>query len=184
MAPRTEATPVFDVAGVTPFDEAISVAVASPRVDTLLAFLSAGCTTCARLWETTDDLDGWRLPDRTRIVVVTLGPGDESPARVRRIAPRGVPVVMSSEAWQDYRVPGAPYFIYVDGPGRTIRGEGSASSWREVASLLGDAHGDSDPAVGGRAREARIDRELAAAGIVPGDGRLYHPPARPAPPPA
>jgi hypothetical protein len=177
MSPRAEATPVFDVAGVTPFDEAISIAVASPRVDTLLAFLSAGCATCAQLWATLPDLDGFGLPDRTRVVVVTLGPGAESPSRVRGLAPRGVPVVMSSEAWQDYRVPGAPYFIFVDGPGGAVRGEGSASSWAEVASLLGNAHGDSVGVVSGRAREARIDRELAAAGIQPGDPRLYHSPA-------
>jgi len=182
VAPRQEGTPVFDVAGVTPFDEAISVAVASPRVDTLLAFLSAGCATCARLWASVDELDDCGLPDRTRVVVVTLGPGEESPARVRRVAPRGVPVVMSSEAWQDYRVPGAPYFIYIDGPGRAVRGEGSASSWGEVASLLGDAHGDGQRVVSGRAREARIDRELAAAGILPGDPRLYHQPTGPGAP--
>jgi hypothetical protein len=187
MSPRAETRPVFDVAGVTPFDEAISVAVVSPRVDTLLAFLSAGCSTCMGLWETLDDLDGWHLPDRMRVVVVTLGPGEESPARVRRVAPRGVPVVMSSEAWQDYRVPGAPYFISVDGPNRAIRGEGSASTWREVASLLSDANGDAGSAhasaPGGKAREARIDRELAAAGILPGDPRLFHPPTNPTPPP-
>src|SRR5579864_3612418 len=49
MSPRDETTAVFDVAGVTPFDEAISVAVVSARVDTLLAFLSAGCSTCMQL---------------------------------------------------------------------------------------------------------------------------------------
>jgi hypothetical protein len=176
MSPRVDATPVFDVAGVTPFDEAISIAVASPRVDTLLSFLSAGCATCARLWAGLADLDGLGLPDRTRVVVVTLGPGEESPAQVRRVAARGAPIVMSSEAWQDYRVPGAPYFIFVDGPGRVVRGEGSASSWAEVASLIGNAQGDGVFA-SSRAREARIDRELAAAGIQPGDPRLYHSPA-------
>jgi hypothetical protein len=178
VAPRAGTTPVFDVAGTTPFAEAISVAVGGGRVDTLLAFLSAGCTTCERLWKGLEDLDGVALPDRTRVVVVTVGPGEESPAHVRRVAPRSVPVVMSSEAWQDYRVPGAPYFILVDGPARSIRGEGSAGSWAEVASLLCDATGD-----GGRrgsdgpAREARIDRELAAAGILPGDPRLHQQPA-------
>jgi hypothetical protein len=177
MSPRADATPVFDVAGVTPFDEVISIAVSNPRVDTLLAFLSAGCTTCAHLWAGAEDLDGVGLPDRTRVVVVTLAPGEESPARVRSVAPRGVPVVMSSEAWQDYGVPGAPYFIFVDGPANVVRGEGSASSWKEVASLLGDAGGDARRIAGGRVRETRIDHELAAAGITPGDPRLYHPPA-------
>jgi len=81
-------------------------------------------------------------------------------------------VVMSTDAWEVYRVPGAPYFVLVEGTGR-IAGEGSAQSWRQVASLIGTAGGDAEAARG--PREERVDDELAAAGILPGDPRLHHP---------
>lgn len=168
---------VVDLVGTTPADETLSIAVRTPRVDTLLAFLSTGCTTCSALWTGLQEGEGPALPDRTRLVVVTLGPGDESPARLRRLQPDGVPVVMSSEAWQDYKVPGSPYFIWVDGTEGRVRGEGSARSWPEVVSLMGDAAADAADAAGGRSREARVDAELAAAGLFPGDPRLHHQPA-------
>jgi hypothetical protein len=83
-----------------------------------------------------------------------------------------VTVLMSTDTWEDYRVPAAPYFVLVDGTGR-IAGEGSARSWSQVASLIGTASGDAEAARG--PREERVDDELAAAGILPGDPRLYHP---------
>ena len=46
---------------------------------------------------------------------------------------------MSSQAWLDYAVPGAPYFVLTDG---TIRGEGAATSWTALASLVSDAIAD------------------------------------------
>ena len=90
---------------------------------TLLAFLTSGCSTCAGFWET---LGEPRLPAGVR-------DRDRHPRRasasarraLRELAPAGVPVVMSSQAWQDYAVPGAPYFVLVDG---AIRGEGVATS--------------------------------------------------------
>jgi hypothetical protein len=159
-----------DVVGVTPNDETVSISVGM-GVDTLLAFLSGGCSICGELWVGAPSGEA-ALPDRTRLVVVTASPDRESPSRVRRLAPTGVTVVMSSDAWQDYRVPAAPYFVRVDGTGR-IAGEGSAQSWDQVASLMGTADGDAAAARG--PREERVDDELAAAGIMPGDLRLYHP---------
>jgi hypothetical protein len=165
-----------DLVGVTPNDETLSISVGA-GVDTLLAFLSADCEVCGELWG--GALGGESmLADRTRLVVVTASPDRESPSRVRRLAAPGVTVVMSSDAWEDYRVPGAPYLVLVDGAGR-IAGEGSATSWSHVASLMGTADGDG-PARGGK-REERVDDELAAAGILPGDPRLYHPGIAPRP---
>lgn len=170
-----------DLVGVTPADGAVSVSVAS-GVDTLLAFLTGGCPVCGELWSTANS-GGSALPDRTRLVVVTASPDRESPSRIRRLAPVGLAVVMSSDAWEDYRVPGAPYFVLVEGATGRIAGEGSAQSWAQVASLVASAAGDG--AGHGRGpdgprgpRESRVDAELAAAGIHPGDPRLYHPPLR------
>jgi hypothetical protein len=158
------------VVGVTPNDETVSISVGT-GVDTLLAFLSGGCSVCGELWAGAPSGE-MALPDRTRLVVVTASPDRESPSRLRRLAPPGVTVVMSTDTWQDYRVPAAPWFVLVDGAGG-VAGEGSAQSWSQVASLMGTASGDAGAARG--RREERVDEELAAAGILPGDPRLHYP---------
>jgi len=54
---------------------------------------------------------------------------EESISQLRRLVPTDVPVVLSSAAWDDYRVPGSPYFVFVDGPSGAVTGEGSAAAW-------------------------------------------------------
>jgi hypothetical protein len=46
-----------------------------------------------------------------------------------------LPVVMSSEAWDDYEVPGSPYFLLVDGTPATVVAEGEASTWDAVQRI-------------------------------------------------
>jgi hypothetical protein len=170
-APGAAAPPL---SGTTPTGDAVSLSFAG-GAPTLLAFLTTGCTTCAGFWET---LGERRLPDGVQTVIVAHGAEREAPARLRRLAPGGVPVVMSSAAWKDYEVPGAPYFVLVDGG---IRGEGVATSWRALGSLVGDAIDDqrlgsespSSPSPGGRASGRSVDETLAAAGIGPDHPSLY-----------
>ena len=80
-------------------------------------------------------------------------------------------MVLSSQAWRDYAVPGSPYVVWVvDG---RVRGEGTGLSWAQVRTLLTDA-----AAAGPRGTprmEERIDAELEAAGITPGDPSLGPP---------
>jgi hypothetical protein len=73
---------------------------------------------------------------------------------------------MSTETWQDYKVPGAPYFILVDGRQGRVVGEGTATSWDRVQHLIGQAAVDTHD-------ERTVDRDLRAAGIEPGDPSLY-----------
>jgi hypothetical protein len=135
---------------------------------TLLAFLTTGCSVCHGFWQ---GLGETRLPGSVRALIVAHAEDRESPARLRELAPKDVPVVMSSAAWEDYGVPGAPYFVLVDG---TIRGEGAASSWDALASLLRDASEDAAIQPGsGRDGARRIDERFAAAGIGPDDPSLY-----------
>jgi hypothetical protein len=173
-----------DLSGVLPGDEAVALSVAGVAHDTLIAFLSSGCSTCETFWEVFGSPAGTGLPPGTRLVVVTKGPDLESETTVRRLAPAGVPVVMSTQAWEDYGVPGSPYFVLVDGRAGRVAGEGSASAWEQVVRLVGEAGDDLTLAAerrgGTRAdtgdgahREARADRELAAAGIEPGHPSLY-----------
>jgi len=154
-----------DVAGVTVDDEAVGLAVVGVGHDTLLAFLSSGCTTCERLFR-----DEPVLPARTRLVVVAKGPAEESTSALRDLARPELTVVMSSQAWRDYAVPHSPYFVLVDGARGRVRGEGAATSWRQVAGLITQALAD---ATDGHRRESRADAELLAAGIAPGHESLY-----------
>jgi hypothetical protein len=176
-----------DVAGIDPDGGAVNVGLDGSASMTLLAFLSTGCSTCHDFWRAfdTDEVD--RVPgDATRIVIVTRGPDAESPAAVAELAPARVTTVMSSEAWDDYDVPVAPYFLLVDGTSGVV-GEGASTSWDQVVDLIGKAAADAgvrlDRRSGlsrrellrGRDREARADRELRAAGIEPGAAELYEP---------
>jgi hypothetical protein len=188
---RPDTADVVDLAGTTPAGDAISLAVRGVRHDTLVAFLTSGCQTCRGFWETfragTPD-----MPGGARLAVVTRGADGESPGTVEALAGTGVPVVMSTDVWQHYDVPYAPYFVYVSGPEGRVTGEGVASTWEQVRKLLDTAatdrpaeapvvelEGSWRKAGADAEREARIDRELAAAGILPGDPRLW--PGRQAP---
>jgi len=164
--PRSR-TPAPQLTGVTPNGDAVSLSfegtAASP---TLLAFLTSGCSTCLGFWES---LSEPHLPAGVQTVIVAHGSERERPAQVRSLAPRQVPVVMSSQAWQDYRVPGAPYFVLVD---ETIRGEGVATTWPALSSLVADAIADEQD-LAGQARARRIEETLAAAGVGPDHPSLY-----------
>lgn len=172
-----------DLVGTTPDHRAAQVGVVGTRHSTLLAFLSTGCMTCRDFWEAFDG--NLTLPGRdTRLVIVTKGPEAESPAAVEALAPRGVTTLMSTDAWDSYAVPVAPYFLLVDGPSGEIVGEGAATSWPRVANLLSQALADTGRApsgtstpmsrASGSARSAAVDDALLAAGVLPGDPRLYH----------
>jgi hypothetical protein len=158
---NTAAAPAL--AGATPAGDAIALDLAA-HGPTLLAFLTTGCTSCARFWE---ELAERRLPAEVRTLIVTNDRDRESPSRLRKLAPAGIPVVMSSAAWSDYAVPGSPYFVLVDG---VIRGEGMATSWEALASLVTDAIEDERAAQPG---VRQVDDVFAAAGIGADHPSLY-----------
>ncbi len=163
---RRDAPTAFDLSGTTPADEAVRIGVVGARQNTVLAFLSSGCLTCGTFWDTFAGTDRLAVPGGARLVVVTKGPEAESESRIRELAPSAFPVVMSTAAWLEYKVPHTPYFIYVDGPSGRIVGEGSAQSWQQVVSLWSQALADDRG-------DARADRELQQAGIHPGHESLY-----------
>lgn len=176
----TGSSPAHDLAGSTPRGEAVAVGVAGAEHDTLLAFLSSGCSTCAGFWEALRQERELGLPAGSRVVIVTKSSGEESESAIKELSPPGLAIVMSTQAWLEYEVPGAPYFVHVDGPsGRTV-GEGTAVTWDQVVSLATRAADDRRARVApeavldsDRSREARIDEELMAAGVYPGDPSLY-----------
>jgi hypothetical protein len=160
-----------DLSGLSLSGSAVQVGVANGKEHTLLAFLSSGCMSCVALWQELGEGDPTDEMQDTRLVVVTKGPEAESRSRLEELAPGGITVIQTTEAWHDYGVPVSPYFILVDGmSGKTI-GEGSATSWAQVRSLMGQALADarSEAGVG----EIRADAELRKAGIGPGHPSLY-----------
>jgi hypothetical protein len=183
-----------DVVGQTPVGETAAIGVAGAPHDTLIAFLSSGCLTCAKFWRalasSTEDLG---LPPGVRPLIVTKSADAESVSAIGPLAPANVTVVMSTQAWLDYVVPGAPYFVLVDGPDGTVATEGTATTWSEVNRLVATATGGHEgdagapPPTGPRPQvidpDARhvVDAELLAAGIGPGHPSLYtDQPPRPA----
>ena len=187
---RESATPAFDVAGTTLDGEPIKTAVATGRTNTLLVFLSSGCLSCRAIWQALAPARRVAPPGNARIVVVTKDTTHESPTKLRELAPPDLPVVMSSDAWESYGVQGSPYFIFVEGVSGRVIGEGTASDWSQVLSLLSDALDDAEHAERPSAeavrsdatghygdtpaeRLRRADDELRAAGIGPGHPSLY-----------
>jgi hypothetical protein len=177
--PRAEVTPAFDISGATPRADAIGISVRDHGQSTLLAFLSSGCKTCKGFWQSFSTPTALDSLGAARLVIVTKGEDEESPPKVGGLAPAGVAIVMSSQAWLDYQVPGSPYFVLVDGASGTIAGEGSAGTWEQLENLLSEAVADDRHKKRARkwradaSRQARADRELMAAGIHPGHPSLY-----------
>ncbi len=152
-----------------------SISLEHGRNDTLLAFLSSGCLSCETFWkEFSGDFD---LPTPgTRTVIVTKGPNSESPSRVRELAPPRLPLLMSDDVWDTFRVPMTPYFMLVDGAGMVV-GEGAASSWRHLLGLLRQSSADGAAikrTTGGK--NDYTDDHLRSAGLHPGDPTLYENP--------
>ncbi len=178
-----------DVAGVTPTGDPIVVGVVGAARPTLLAFLSSGCITCHGFWDTFAK-PALAVPGGARVVVVTMGDEAESVSAVANLARGHVPVVMSSEAWAAYDVPGSPYFVFVDGPTGQVVGQGTAPEWDQVVTLMTQAADDGALAsarsaqrtrttraarrrLDAAAREDRADEALLAAGIGPGHPSLH-----------
>jgi hypothetical protein len=173
------------LAGVTPGGDALAVDPGAGEGLTLLAFLSSGCSSCAGFWSAFARPEVLDLPEQVRLVVVTKGPEFELPAEVGSRAHPSVPVVMSTDAWSDYEVPGSPFFVLVDGAARRRIGEGVANHFAQVLELVRRAQDDRraaaagapgapfDLGLDGPARELANDQVLRRAGIEPGDPSLY-----------
>ena len=160
----------------------LTAAVIGVEHFTLLAFLSSGCSTCGRFWK---QLGAGDLPDLgadTRLIVLAKGADAESMTALRSVA-NGRDVLLSTQAWLDYEVPGTPFFILVDGRSGAVRGEGTAMGWDEVRNLVALGRGDASIVTGistaamkptsDAEREAVIDQLLMDAGVFPGDPSLY-----------
>lgn len=166
-----------EITGTTPAGDAAAYSLAGRDHDTLVLFLSVDCGTCQDFWTALADGRAQQVerPDR-RLLAVTRGPASELVGTLAG-RPTNVPVVMSDEAWEAFRVPGAPYVVHVDGPSGRVRGEGTSASWDQLLELVD--RGATETAGrfrrrgrgGGPPRDS--DEELLAIGLRPGDPSLY-----------
>jgi hypothetical protein len=140
------ATPVADLSGTDLDGGPVHLAVSGVGRWTLLLFLSTGCQGCLDFWAALDDPGGSGLVGDELAVAVTRDPDCEDVAALRGLATGGVPLVMSSSAWDDYRVQGPPFFVLVDGtgesrPGKRVATEGVAWSVAQVSADVRRARG-------------------------------------------
>ena len=149
------------VSGTTPDGELVSLELHGRREPTLLAFLTTGCVTCLTFWEALADKS---LPG-FRVVVLTRGEEAESPSAVAELAPKGVTTLLSTEAWEDFGVPGAPYFIHVE-DGRMV-GEGVATGWEQLVRMLDRADLDRTALAAQGGGPDMTRRELFSGGPPP-----------------
>jgi hypothetical protein len=119
------ATTPHDVEGVDPSGAPVRVGVLGSADPVLLLFLKADCLGCHDLWSGLDELRS-SLPSSVGLAVVTRGPAEEDPVAIAALGANssGVPTVMGSQAFADYRVAGPPFFVVVDG--QRVRTEGVA----------------------------------------------------------
>lgn len=176
-----------DLMGLSPRGDGLAVAVNGSPGLTLLSFLSTGCMTCMDFWDAFQDPANRLVGGAgSTLIVLTRGPDAESPAAVADLAHPDVTTLMSSEAFDDYSVPVAPYFVLVDGTESRIIGEGAAASFDQLSSLMSKALADGGYGLGARRtrrdvirglrRAESADDALQAAGIGPGHPSLHQDP--------
>ncbi len=192
-----------DITGSTLDGGTIAISMSANSGNTLIAFLSSGCSTCQSFWKSFRNPNNSQLSGSPRVIIVTRDMAEESKSALMNLAPSEIPVVMSNQAWIDYGVPGAPFFVMVQGGTSKIIGEGTTKTWNQLRDLVNQAAADvgidersnfgksgsfvtSLPPnassgenqlarpLGAREREARADLELAKSGIYPGDDSLYN----------
>ncbi len=124
-----------DIRGADPEGEPTVVPLEATRQPTLLAFLSTSCGICVGLWERLRDGDLGQEAPGVVPVVVTKDPAHEDVDRIRGLTSADVPVVLSSEAWDDYEVPGSPYVMVISAAPGSVATEGSVATWQDLVRL-------------------------------------------------
>ncbi len=171
--PSTSLVRGIPITGTSPSGEPIKVTFGGESRHTLLAFMSTTCSICETFWGDTPMVDADVLPAPTRVVIVTRDRREESLSRLAPIVPSGALLVMSSHAWDDYKVPLKPYFIFVAPTTGEVVGEGASRTWSGVLSLVSDAILESKSPSDPSWKADEVDRVLQAAGIGPDHPSLW-----------
>jgi hypothetical protein len=128
--PTRVGAPAAALTGVDPTGAPAQLPVAG---DTALLFLTSSCQPCQAFWRQLADDPG--LPGGLPVAVATPGAALESRRKVADLAPDGVAVVLSGQAWDDYGVTGSPFAVIVRAG--TVVAEGPVLAWGDLLALLG-----------------------------------------------
>ena len=130
--------PAEDIVGEDPTGRPIEVRLATLATPVLLCFLHIRCDGCEEFWSGLAEGGTSELLEPVSVVAVTKGAGSVDRDEVARAAAgvTGVPVVMSDEAWADYRVTAYPFFVLVDPVTRAVVGETVGFGWSDVRSMV------------------------------------------------
>ena len=130
-----------DIVGVRPSGEPVSFRIDEHQGAVLVAFLAIRCDGCDEFWRGFRDRADSELPTGVSTIVVTKGPTSLAATDVELVAAgiNSLPVIMSDEAWNDYRVTGYPFFVLVDAGARSIVGETVGFGWPDVLSMIRSA---------------------------------------------
>lgn len=140
-APEPEGDAV-DVRGTDVEGEPTVVPLEATDRPTLLAFLSTSCGICVGLWERLRAGELQSEAPAVVPVVVTKDAPLEDVERIGQLADPALPVVLSSEAWDDYEVPGSPYVMVVSAAPGSVVTEGSVATWEDLVRLARSATAD------------------------------------------
>ena len=130
------ATSASDIEGVDPHGTPRAIAIGGSTEPVLLLFLSAACLGCRDLWQGMAEMRH-SLPEGVHVVVVTHGPEQEDAEAIAALSAPETDVVMSSQAYVDYRVGGPPFLVVV--VGQEVRTEGVAWGIAETVRTVGRA---------------------------------------------
>jgi hypothetical protein len=131
--------PAVDIVGVTPSGESAIIGLDDRQGRLLLVFLSTRCDGCQTFWDGLRHPDALGLSADVSAVAITKGPNSILADEVAE-ASAGVEqatVVMTDQAWSDYRVSGYPFFVLVDVATKTVTGETVGFGWDDVLSMTG-----------------------------------------------
>jgi len=105
----------------------------------VVLFLTSSCYGCRVLWDGMARQSPKTSPARGMppVVVVTPSPSTESARTVAGLAPEGLTVVMSSDAWHAYGVTRAPWCVVVAG-GVVVADGPAPPTWDGVETLAPD----------------------------------------------
>ncbi len=126
-----------DVVGTAPDGRPVEIRLDAEDRPVLLVFLTTRCDGCDTFWQ---GLAAVGDPALVGVVpvVVTKEPDAVSVEEIRMLASglEGTGVVMSDQAWADYRVTGYPFLVLIDPASRKILAESVGFGWTDVASVL------------------------------------------------
>lgn len=130
--------PASDIVGTSPGGDPVEFRIGEVGAVVLVAFLAAACDGCDAFWQGFGGGEHPELSPGVVPVIVTRGPETVAPLEVSRLAV-GVgttPVIMTDQAWTDYRVSGYPFFVVVEPSTRTIIAETVGFGWSDLVRVV------------------------------------------------